>query len=131
MRKNPLLLLVHGWMDVAASFQFMVDALRQQPGWAERPIAALDWRGFGQTPGPTGADCYYFPITWVIWMRSCMPCPPITRLTCWGTAWGQCGDDVHGRAAGQDPASGQSGRFWHACHLARRRTSDRYTRWLG
>lgn len=48
-------------MDVAASFQFMVDALRQQPGWAERPIAALDWRGFGQTPGPTGADCYYFP----------------------------------------------------------------------
>ena len=48
-------------MDVAASFQFMVDALRQQPGWTERPIAALDWRGFGQTPGPTGADCYYFP----------------------------------------------------------------------
>lgn len=59
--QEPLLLLVHGWMDVAASFQFMVEALRQQPGWAERPIAALDWRGFGQTPGPTGADCYYFP----------------------------------------------------------------------
>ena len=59
--QEPLLLLVHGWMDVAASFQFMVDALRQQPGWTERPIAALDWRGFGQTPGPTGADCYYFP----------------------------------------------------------------------
>ena len=44
--QEPLLLLVHGWMDVAASFQFMVDALRQQPGWTERPIAALDWRGF-------------------------------------------------------------------------------------
>lgn len=59
--EEPLLMLVHGWMDVAASFQFMVDALRQQPGWADRPIAALDWRGFGQTPGPVGCDSYYFP----------------------------------------------------------------------
>ncbi|OGB01635.1 MAG: alpha/beta hydrolase [Burkholderiales bacterium RIFCSPLOWO2_12_FULL_64_99] len=59
--QEPLLLLVHGWMDVAASFQFMVEALRQQPGWAERPIAALDWRGFGQTPAPAGADSYFFP----------------------------------------------------------------------
>lgn len=59
--KEPLLLLVHGWMDVAASFQFMVEALRQQPGWADRPIAALDWRGFGQTPAPVGGDSYFFP----------------------------------------------------------------------
>lgn len=59
--EEPLLVMVHGWMDVAASFQFMVDELRQQPGWAERPIAALDWRGFGRTPAPVGTDAYFFP----------------------------------------------------------------------
>ena len=57
---QPLLVLAHGWMDVGASFQFMVDALRQLPGWGERPIVALDWRGFGQTESPVG-DSYFFP----------------------------------------------------------------------
>lgn len=58
--EQPLLVMVHGWMDVAASFQFMVDALRQQPGWGNRPIVALDWRGFGGTTPPPGTDCYFF-----------------------------------------------------------------------
>lgn len=58
--EQPLLVMVHGWMDVAASFQFMVDALRQQPGWGSRPIVALDWRGFGGTTPPPGTDCYFF-----------------------------------------------------------------------
>jgi pimeloyl-ACP methyl ester carboxylesterase len=57
---QPLLVMVHGWMDTAASFQFMVDALRAQPGWAERPIVALDWRGFGQTETPPATDSYFF-----------------------------------------------------------------------
>jgi len=57
---QPLLVMVHGWMDVAASFQFMVDALRQQPGWGSRPIVALDWRGFGGTAPPGDTDCYFF-----------------------------------------------------------------------
>jgi len=57
--QQPLLVMVHGWMDVAASFQFMVDELRQRPGWADRPIVALDWRGFGLTEVPQG-DCYFF-----------------------------------------------------------------------
>jgi pimeloyl-ACP methyl ester carboxylesterase len=35
---------VHGWMDVAASWQFMVDAL-SRPRW----IVAPDWRGYGLT----------------------------------------------------------------------------------
>ena len=50
------LVLVHGWMDVAASWQFMVDALQ-----AERWIIAPDWRGFGLTrePGPA-PDSYWF-----------------------------------------------------------------------
>jgi len=54
-----LLVLVHGWMDVGASFQFMVDALRQQSGWSSRPIVAVDWRGFGLTEFPKG-DSYFF-----------------------------------------------------------------------
>jgi len=51
------LVLVHGWMDVAASWQFMVDALEQ-----ERWIVAPDWRGFGLTraAGPA-PDSYWFP----------------------------------------------------------------------
>ncbi len=56
---QPLLVMVHGWMDTSASFQFMVDALRQQPGWAERPIVAIDWRGFGLTETPQ-TDSYFF-----------------------------------------------------------------------
>ena len=48
------LVLVHGWMDVAASWQFMVDALAQ-----DRFIVAPDWRGFGLTETPQ-ADHYTF-----------------------------------------------------------------------
>lgn len=55
----PLLVLMHGWMDVAASFQFLVDALRQQPGWARRPIVAIDWRGFGLSDAGHGGS-YFF-----------------------------------------------------------------------
>jgi pimeloyl-ACP methyl ester carboxylesterase len=51
------LVLVHGWMDVAASWQFMVDALAD-----DRWIIAPDWRGFGLTraAGPA-PDSYWFP----------------------------------------------------------------------
>jgi pimeloyl-ACP methyl ester carboxylesterase len=38
---RPLFLL-HGWMDVSASFQFLVDAFK-----SEHYIVAPDWRGFG------------------------------------------------------------------------------------
>jgi len=50
----PLLVLLHGWMDVGASFQFVVDAMR-----ASRAIIAPDWRGFGLTQGPA-VDSYWF-----------------------------------------------------------------------
>src|SRR5690606_33679054 len=56
---QPLLVMVHGWMDVGASFQFLVDALRQQAAWSDRPIVAIDWRGFGQTQAPV-TDTYFF-----------------------------------------------------------------------
>ena len=58
--------LLHGWMDVSASWQFVVDALAQ-----DRCLVAPDWRGFGRTrprhtgtaPGPGrygAADHYAF-----------------------------------------------------------------------
>ena len=59
----PPLVLVHGWMDVAASYQFMVDAFSDVFA-AGRTIIAPDWRGFGQTTsveGGTQADNYWFP----------------------------------------------------------------------
>jgi len=52
---RPLLVMVHGWMDVGASFQFVVDAMQ-----GEREVVALDWRGFGLSE-TTGADCFWFP----------------------------------------------------------------------
>ncbi len=52
------LVMVHGWMDVAASFQFVVDALEGTPA-AGRTIIAPDWRGFGFSQSPP-VDSYWF-----------------------------------------------------------------------
>jgi pimeloyl-ACP methyl ester carboxylesterase len=56
---RPPLVMVHGWMDVAASFQFVVDALATADGF-ERWVIAPDWRGFGLSDTPA-ADSYWFP----------------------------------------------------------------------
>jgi pimeloyl-ACP methyl ester carboxylesterase len=50
----PKMVLLHGWMDVSASFQFMVDALQ-----GEWDVYAPDWRGYGLTEWGKG-DCYWF-----------------------------------------------------------------------
>jgi pimeloyl-ACP methyl ester carboxylesterase len=50
---GPLMVLVHGWGDVAATWQFVVDAFEQD--WR---IVAPDLRGFGQTEGNN--DTYWF-----------------------------------------------------------------------
>jgi pimeloyl-ACP methyl ester carboxylesterase len=47
-------LLLHGWMDAGATFQFLADALP-----ATRSLIALDWRGFGESAWPD--DGYWFP----------------------------------------------------------------------
>jgi len=52
--ERPPLLMLHGWMDVGASFQFVVDALAD-----ERYVVAPDWRGFGLTDTPQ-EDSYWF-----------------------------------------------------------------------
>ena len=53
--ERPTLVMLHGWMDVAASFQFVVDAFAE-----DRHVLALDWRGFGGSEEPAG-DTYFFP----------------------------------------------------------------------
>ena len=56
---QPPLVLLHGWMDVSASWQFVVDAL--ETGFlAGRTVLAPDWRGFGLTQNGSG-DSYWFP----------------------------------------------------------------------
>ncbi|MBI5900130.1 MAG: alpha/beta hydrolase [Rhodocyclales bacterium] len=50
----PLLVLLHGWCDVSASWQFMIDAMTRD--WR---IVAPDWRGFGLSQWNN--DVYWFP----------------------------------------------------------------------
>ena len=54
-RGAPKLVLLHGWMDVSASFQFLVDAFS-----ASWDVYAPDWRGYGLTDWGK-SDCYWFP----------------------------------------------------------------------
>lgn len=51
----PKIFMMHGWMDVSASFQFVVDCLQRD--WH---VIAPDWRGFGLTEGPP-VNSYWFP----------------------------------------------------------------------
>ena len=49
------LFMMHGWMDMGASFQFVIDAFE-----ADRHIIAPDWRGYGLTH-PGQVDSFWFP----------------------------------------------------------------------
>ncbi len=51
---SPKVVLLHGWMDVSASFQFVVDAFERD--WY---VIAPDWRGFGLSEWASGG--YWFP----------------------------------------------------------------------
>ena len=55
----PVLVLAHGWMDVAASYQFVVDAFSDAFVQGRR-ILAHDWRGFGLSRSADPCDSYYF-----------------------------------------------------------------------
>jgi pimeloyl-ACP methyl ester carboxylesterase len=50
----PAIVMLHGWMDMSASFQFLVDAFARD--WH---VIAPDWRGFGLTEHAAGG--YWFP----------------------------------------------------------------------
>lgn len=51
---GPPLILLHGWGDSGATYQFLVDELH-----AQRTCLAFDMRGFGRTQWPQ--DGYWFP----------------------------------------------------------------------
>ncbi|RZA33852.1 MAG: alpha/beta hydrolase [Lysobacteraceae bacterium] len=51
----PKIFMQHGWMDVSASFQFVVDALK-----GDWHVIAFDWRGFGLSDRAP-SDTYWFP----------------------------------------------------------------------
>lgn len=53
----PPLVLLHGWMDVGASWQFVVDALGVD-FFSQRYIIAPDWRGFGHSMPAAPCDHY-------------------------------------------------------------------------
>lgn len=50
----PRLFFLHGWMDVSATFQFLIDAFKRE--WR---VIAPDWRGFGLSAWR--GDAYWFP----------------------------------------------------------------------
>ncbi|MFT6101349.1 MAG: pimeloyl-ACP methyl ester carboxylesterase [Arenicella sp.] len=50
---KPLLILLHGWMDCGATYQFVSEYLVE-----DYFLVAPDWRGFGQTDH---AQSYWFP----------------------------------------------------------------------
>jgi pimeloyl-ACP methyl ester carboxylesterase len=51
---SPKMFLLHGWMDVSASFQFLVDGFA-----GDWHVIAPDWRGFGLSEWQR--DGYWFP----------------------------------------------------------------------
>ena len=53
-RGAPRIFLLHGWMDVSASFQFVVEALG-----GDWDVYAPDWRGYGLTEWAR-SDAYWF-----------------------------------------------------------------------
>lgn len=57
----PPVFLLHGWMDVSASWQFVVDAWFDiAPELADRLVIAPDWRGFGRSTPKHPVDHYDF-----------------------------------------------------------------------
>ncbi len=52
----PRVFLLHGWMDVGGTFQFLTDALLEHGDWE---VIAPDLRGFGLSEWPQ--DGYWFP----------------------------------------------------------------------
>ena len=62
--ERPPLLLMHGWMDVGASFQFIVDALAAAALHHRRRLARLRPERPDAVATATGS-----PTTWATWTR--------------------------------------------------------------
>ena len=77
----PKLFLLHGWMDVSASFQFLVDGFQRD--WH---VIAPDWRGFGLVR-PGRAKATGFRTTTPTWSGSSTSTSRRTGRTSSATAW--------------------------------------------
>ena len=119
----PRLCLLHGWMDVSASFQFLVDALRRD--WY---VIAPDWRGFGLSEWASGG--YWFPDYTAdldVLLREVSPNSPVH------VAGHSMGGNVAGLYAGIRPARVARLALLEGFGLARTQPSDapgRYERWF-
>lgn len=121
--KTPLV-MVHGWMDVAASYQFVVDAFAQ-----DHYIIAPDWCGVRKTPSGN-VDNYWFP---GLHGRSGFFAGPLFPRPTRQLGRPQPGGNVvmlyWRRAPRAHSSPGQPGRFWPARHHARHGPA-RYAKWM-
>jgi len=120
---DPKLVLLHGWMDVSASFQFLVDALTQD--WH---VIAPDWRGFGLSEWASGG--YWFPdyiADLDVLLRELAPAEPVHLVG------HSMGGNVAALYAGTRPANVASLALLEGFGLPRTQASaapDRYEKWL-
>lgn len=70
---GPPIVLLHGFMDCGATFQFLADVLA-----SERPLFAPDWRGFGRSQWSPGGYWFadYFGDLDAL-LDECMPGAPV------------------------------------------------------
>jgi pimeloyl-ACP methyl ester carboxylesterase len=121
---HPRLVLLHGWMDVSASFQFLVDALAGD--WY---VIAPDWRGFGLSEWAPGG--YWFPdyiADLDVLLRELSPDMPAHIVG------HSMGGNVAGLYAGTCPARVASLSLLEGFGLPRTSPSaapERYAKWLG
>jgi pimeloyl-ACP methyl ester carboxylesterase len=119
----PKLVLLHGWMDVSASFQFLVDALEHD--WH---VIAPDWRGFGLSEWASGG--YWFPdyiADLDVLLRELAPAEPVHLVG------HSMGGNVAGLYAGTRPARVASLALLEGFGLPRTQAAaapDRYEKWL-
>ncbi len=52
----PKIFLFHGWMDVSATWQFLVDELIAQTEWGDWHFIAPDWSGYGLSESRPGGS---------------------------------------------------------------------------
>ena len=109
--------MVHGWMDVAASWQFVVDAFAR-----DRYVIAPDWRGYGLTEVARRRQLLVPRLPG----RPRLPARPLRAATQPVDLVGHSmGGNIAMLYAGARPAAhppaGEPGRLRHARHAARRR----------
>lgn len=119
----PKLVLLHGWMDVSASFQFLVDSLERD--WY---VIAPDWRGFGLSEWASGG--YWFPdyiADLDVLLRELAPSDPINLVG------HSMGGNVAGLYAGTRPARVANLALLEGFGLPRTQAAvapERYQKWL-